>query len=52
MKVLYPAEYNKADRLVGDVISDIKGEGTKKYLIKTHDGKYIQVPAEECIDLN
>lgn len=53
MNVLYPAEYNKADRLIGHVISDIKANGeVSKYLIKTHDNKYIQVPASECIKLN
>lgn len=52
MKVYYPAEYNKTDRLIGEVISEIKEHDNKKYLIKTHDDKYIQVPSEECITLN
>ena len=51
MKVSYPIEYNKPDRLVGEVISEIKEQDKKKYLIKTHDNKYIQVPSEECIKL-
>ena len=52
MKVSYPIEYNRTDRLVGDIVSEIKGGGGHKdYLIKTHDNKYVQVPESECIIL-
>ena len=55
MKVSYPASYNNTDRLFREVISIIhthNSNDTDKYLIKTHDDKYISVPVTECIKLN